>query len=158
MNTKRTPLAVRFWAKVRRGPGCWEWTGATSSGYGVICRGGKGGANGAPMLYAHRVSWELRKGPVPSGMRILHRCDNPQCVRLSHLILGTAKDNSQDMSRKGRCRRGSTHWTAKLSEDDARDIIAARRSGISGAVLAEKYGVRRNTIYRIANGERWSWL
>lgn len=93
------PLAERFWEKVRKSDGCWEWTGSrNAAGYGKLSEG----AAGSPRLRAHRVSWELANGPVPAGLWVLHRCDNPPCVRPDHLWLGTRLDNMQDCARKGR--------------------------------------------------------
>ena len=104
------PLAIRFAAKVNRdGPcagrlgRCWLWTGMTFGfGYGMIGAGGRGGK----MLVAHRAAWLLAEGPdsIPEGMCVLHRCDNPPCVRRSHLWLGTQGDNVRDAVAKGRLR------------------------------------------------------
>lgn len=97
----RIPIAQRFWAKVdKRAPDeCWEWTGARfQSGYGSILRGGRGSG----CARAHRVSYEMNVGPVPSGMHVLHRCDNPRCVNPGHLWLGTHADNMADRRAKGR--------------------------------------------------------
>lgn len=87
----------RFWSNVDRTGDCWIWIGSRlPSGYGRI--GGRG--------YAHRVSWALANGPIPAGMCILHRCDNPPCVNPSHLWIGTVADNMHDRDRKGRHRYG----------------------------------------------------
>lgn len=91
------PFEERFWAKVDKGDGCWEWTGGRANrGYGHVepVRGQN--------RSAHRVSWELTNGPIPDGLWVLHRCDNPPCVRPSHLFLGTHADNMRDMEAKGR--------------------------------------------------------
>ena len=103
----RSPLVERFWAKVdRSGPGpehrpelgpCWQWTASrTRAGYGKfsIRRG--------CFEESHRVSWRLHSGPIPDGLWVLHHCDNPPCVRPSHLFLGTNADNVADMLAKGR--------------------------------------------------------
>lgn len=98
----RRPEAERFWEKVKKTPSCWLWTGAHKDGrwpYGVL----GGGASRVPKL-AHRVSWELHHGPIPDGMNVLHKCDNPPCVRPDHLFLGTLSDNTQDMVAKGRAK------------------------------------------------------
>ena len=95
MNAKRR----RFMAKVEKSDGCWEWTAAKlKKGYGKFSKGRDG------WELAHRASWRLKHGQIPQGMQVLHRCDNPSCVRPSHLFLGVARDNTHDMIRKGRAR------------------------------------------------------
>lgn len=82
--------------------GCWLWLGfisppgkGTTGGYGRSCLNGKS-------QQAHRVSWQLHRGPIPEGMRVLHHCDVRCCVNPSHLFLGTMLDNTQDAINKGR--------------------------------------------------------
>lgn len=96
MPRKTRPLAERFWEKVRKGEGCWEWTAATVQGYGVIQMG-----RGLGTKRAHILSYELSIGPV-NGRWVLHKCDNPPCVRPDHLFLGDVGDNNRDMMAKGR--------------------------------------------------------
>jgi hypothetical protein len=103
------PLADRFWEKVDNdgpvpehrpelGP-CWLWTGArhVRSGHARINLGGGKGAT-----HAARVSWELHNGPLGPGQQACHHCDNPACVRPTHLFAGTQSDNVRDMHAKGR--------------------------------------------------------
>lgn len=81
----------------KTGP-CWLWIGGRfDSGYGKVLRGAK-------KLRAHRVSYELYVAPIPEGMHVLHKCDNPPCVNPNHLFLGTHIDNMRDMERKGRAK------------------------------------------------------
>ena len=75
--------------------GCLIWNGATRKGYGLIWYRGK-------LVSAHRLAWLLSKGEIPLGMQVLHKCDNPQCVNLKHLFLGSQRDNIQDAISKGR--------------------------------------------------------
>jgi hypothetical protein len=85
--TPRTPTTADI---------CWEWAGARNSdGYGKSYAG-----SGYRM--AHRVAWESSFGPIPDGLFVLHRCDNPPCVRPDHLFLGTNTDNVRDSVAKGR--------------------------------------------------------
>lgn len=101
-------LEKRFWSKVTRSEGCWEWNGyRTPDGYGRIWKDGKG-------CSATRISWEMAFGSIPDGLHVLHRCDNPPCVNPDHLFLGDRSTNMQDSVAKGRnffaskthCKRG----------------------------------------------------
>lgn len=75
----QAPLDVRFWEKVEKGPDCWTWTGAlTSGGYGSIWNGGKS-------CLAHRLAYQLTVGPVPDGLELDHLCRNTRCVNPEHL-------------------------------------------------------------------------
>ena len=86
----------RFFKKVKKTASCWDWKGSlTGLGYGQIWDRGKA-------RYAHRVSYEIHIGEIPSGMCVLHVCDNPSCVRPNHIFIGSKKDNSMDMVKKGR--------------------------------------------------------
>lgn len=79
--------------------GCWLWLGVeTDRGYGQLCVRGK-------MVYAHRLSYELFREPIPRGLFVLHKCDTRSCVNPDHLFLGTAKSNQCDMARKDRGRK-----------------------------------------------------
>ena len=76
--------------------GCIEFVGArTSAGYGNVWYDGRNWG-------AHRLTWFLVHGPIPEGMFVMHICDNPPCINIDHLMLGTPGDNSRDMARKGR--------------------------------------------------------
>jgi len=50
----------------------------------------------------HRLVWEQCRGKIPTGLNVLHKCDNRPCYNLKHLFLGTQKDNMTDMKLKGR--------------------------------------------------------
>lgn len=88
--------------------GCWEWTGPRlPSGYGHMSN----------MLYTHRAAYQLFVGPIPDGMHVCHRCDNPPCCNPEHLFLGTAADNMHDRDAKGRHRGGpNAPWRKRLAK------------------------------------------
>lgn len=89
-------LAEAFWRFVCKSDACWEWTASIGShGYGQLTY--------LQQKYtAHRLSWELHRGPIPDGLFVLHKCDNRRCVKPDHLFLGTQRENLEDMTRKGR--------------------------------------------------------
>jgi hypothetical protein len=91
-------LQQRFESKVERitESGCWLWTGSTTYfGYGQIRSNNR-------LSVAHRVAYELYVGQIPDGLCVLHRCDVPACANPGHLFVGSKKDNTQDMIKKGR--------------------------------------------------------
>src|SRR3990172_4237019 len=96
-----------FWAKVNKSDGCWTWTASKRKfGYGAFVWADSEGR--IIQGRAHRFSYELHHGPIPLGICVLHKCDNPACVRPSHLFLGTRADNNFDMLSKGRHVCGGT--------------------------------------------------
>lgn len=96
-----TPFAQRLKSCVRKANGCIEWVGGrTGYGYGQLKEGRR-------TRLAHRVAWELRYGLIPTELCVLHRCDNPACVNVQHLFVGTHKDNTADMIAKGRRKQGN---------------------------------------------------
>lgn len=144
------PLEKRFWEKVRMGPSCWEWLGATAGrGYGVVL-----GSN-RRQIYAHRASWALAHGEIPPGLSVCHKCDNPICVRPDHLFLGDSAANHADMVAKGRSTYGDRHGGARLSSREAAEIRERRAVGESCRALALIFGVCPQQIHRIGRGERW---
>ena len=152
----RTP-AGRFWQKVRKTDGCWNWRAAqTRKGYGHMSFGGK-------VVESHRVSWMLNVGPIPSGLWVLHRCDNPLCVRPDHLFLGTAKDNIQDAWKKGRMKRppyiyGEQCSWHQLKPAQVTEIRRRHSNGELNGDLAREFGVRHNVVWKVVNNRSWRYL
>jgi hypothetical protein len=149
------PLAERFWACVDKSGDCWTWTGyRTPRGYGRLQRNGVG-------LLAHRVSYELEHGSIPAGLHVCHHCDNPSCVRPSHLFLGDAKANLADMTAKGRRRSnppvGEAHSSSKLTAAIVVDVLRLR-GVVPQRDLAKRYGVVKSTIANIHRGTTWKHL
>lgn len=144
-------LAERLWRRVRKTRGCWLWTGAVKeNGYGVI-----GETRAGRMIGVHVVSWELTNGPVPDGLCVLHECDVRNCVRPSHLFLGTNADNTRDMYDKGRAPVGERHGCAKLRAMDVRHIRRRKAEGETQRQLAEAFGVSQPLINNIVHYKVW---
>ncbi len=104
---------------------------------------------------SHRVSWELTNGPIPKGICVLHKCDNPLCVNPSHLFLGTYADNMKDMTIKGRQARGTSIYTHKLTEEN---VLHIRSLELPMKDIAEMYKVHRTTISRIRSRKTWRYI
>jgi len=146
-----------FWAKVRKGEGCWEWQAAHyPTGYGAF------GIGNHRVEGAHRVAYRLVNGMIPAGAMVLHSCDNKNCVNPSHLFLGTQADNVHDMMAKGRMvsekntpnfQLGEKNNAAKLTTND---VLEIKRSTERPCVLARRFGVHYKTIWSIKKGLRWS--
>jgi DNA-binding transcriptional regulator YiaG len=150
MKRKDTPDG--FWARVDiRGPDeCWPWKGKPErNGYGrVRWHGRKPGA--------HRVSYELTKGPIRAGYKACHTCDNPPCCNPAHLFEGTDLDNMRDKAEKGRAARGLTNRNSKLTPKKVRALRFLYRSGqFSQDDLAETFDVTRENVQHIVNGRTW---
>lgn len=98
---KTRPLQERLTENLEWNGDCLEWQGhRRTKGHGQIRVAGRGSKCESP----HRVAYELWVGPIPEGMFVCHRCDNPPCCNPAHLFLGTALDNNLDMIQKGRYR------------------------------------------------------
>lgn len=149
------PLAERYWSKVVvNEDGCWGWNGnLTTAGYGYMPVTSPGTRQ--TTIGAHRISYEIHKGPIPEGLFVLHRCDNPPCTNPEHLFLGTPKDNMQDMARKGRSysAHGETSSRSILTNEQAREILL---SPMPSFLLAKKYGVAQETVSGIKRGSRYT--
>lgn len=155
----------RFWAKIKKCDDCWMWTAGTDKdGYGKFQWDGE-------TKRAHRFSYTFFRGPIPTGLFVCHSCDRPGCVNPEHLWLGTTKDNSADMKKKGRAAKGdknganwywkkhperhvkgeNVHWT-KLTEANVREI---RKSTDIHRVVAKRFGVSRALVSMIQNKKVW---
>lgn len=131
--------------------GCLEWQGAiTQAGYGQISvkRGDK-----HIMITAHRAHWIAMNGEwLPRDVFVCHKCDNPLCVNLDHLFLGSAKDNMEDMIRKGRW--GKTRRYATRECRYSREVVEAVRKEVgSNKDIALKYGMSVTYVYDIRRGK-----
>jgi len=146
-------LATRLAHYTKKGAGCWEWTGSRDpNGYGRLNIGGY------PAL-AHRLSWQVHCHEISPEQHVLHRCDNPACVRPDHLFLGDQADNNHDMIAKGRfspgVSLGEDHGHAKLTDDDVRAIRA--HPGPQTAI-AKQFGISQAQVSDIKRRKSWAHL
>ena len=128
--------------------GCWHWLGPTrAGGYGEVRRFG-----------AHRISYEIANGPIPEGMFICHRCDNPPCVNPEHLFAGTPAENTADAVAKSRMAHGERQGGARLTDAKVIEIRARVAAGEVQRRLAEEFAVSYMTISLIKNRRIWKHL
>jgi len=160
MAPKKRPLAVRFWEHVDKTGSCWLWTGSKDKdGYGGFTDENRRN------IRAHRASWIIHFGPIPTGMNVCHKCDNPPCVRPDHLFLGTYQDNTIDMVNKGRhggggkgVSRGSRNGCAKLNEQQVLKIRDLLDKGEKTDIIAAKFKVYWLTIFNIKHRKTWKHI
>lgn len=153
----------RFWSKVAIGEPdeCWLWTKSRfPKGYGQF----RVRPAPASPQKASRVAWALsNRRPVPDGLFVCHRCDNPPCCNPNHLFLGTGRDNMRDCIEKGRAGVCSPEFVAglverqrRLSDDQLRKAVLRNAGGESCRSIARDMGVAHTTITRLINGEQWA--
>jgi hypothetical protein len=156
----RKPVSERLFSKCQKDErtGCLVCSAARDRlGY---CRIYIPGNRPKKMQLAHRVAWELVHGPVPDGLCVLHNCpagDNPSCVNVEHLFLGTMRDNTQDMIAKGRhkyvTRRGEEHGRARFT---AEQILSMFRDQRANKVIAAEHKTAPGVVARIKRGASWA--
>lgn len=131
--------------------GCWI--------YKVGTRYGKIDVNGKNIL-AHRFSYELFNEKIPDGLYVCHKCDVPMCVNPKHLFLGTAKDNHDDMIRKGRkvFHKGSLSPNAKLSEETVSHIKWFLSNGTTMAKIGRELNIAYYHVMNIKRELAWSHI
>ncbi len=133
---------------------CWFWMGALDTGgYGLM--------QSTISSKAHRISWTLFHGNIPKDKKVLHKCDNRNCVNPDHLFLGSQYDNVHDMIAKGRARKasqnGEENGFSKLKEEQILEIRNKYKNGnTSCKKLANEYSCSPMNICRIINRKLWS--
>ena len=160
MGAKPGTTEERFWRYARRSDnnGCWAWAGARDhNGYGYMGIKVRQGKNNHTAIRAHRVSWMIHRGPIPRGMCVLHKCDNPQCTNPDHLFLGTRKDNNEDKIIKNRhCGApGEKNSGAKLTQQQVDEIRAFPRGKPTAAEIAKRFGISKGHVNDIRCGYAW---
>jgi len=150
----RKSLVFRFWGKFDRPKeGCWLWkAGKDGKGYGLI---GNGSHYDFHKILAHRLSWMLYNGPIPDGLCVLHKCDNPICVNPNHLFLGTKGDNAKDRDEKGRVAHGEEHYKAKLTKKQVEQIRQLRLVGLKITEIAKLFDVSKGHVSEIVSKKVW---
>jgi len=172
MNSKprfAAPRLNRFWKQVKKSPNdCWVFRGTPSKVYPKLVISGK-------QISAHRFSYELRHGPIPDGLMVLHTCDCRSCVNPSHLYVGTHQDNMNDMKYRNRSASGDRHGSRVHPDSRPRGemvsrgvllveqvqsirrllLIPAHESDIR---IAKQFSVTPATVWQIRTRRSWKHL
>lgn len=149
MQNKNVETVERFHEKwtLNKETGCWEWNASlNANGYGQMKRPGE-----RTNYLAHRLSYEIHYGQIPEDKMVCHTCDNPKCVKPSHLFIGTALDNNRDAASKER----STMHNARLNPEKVEAILLMSEQGISQSKIGRSFGVNQQAIFKIVHGLRW---
>ena len=127
---------------------CWEWgCSKFRNGYGQL-------KFRKENCGSHRLSFLVFCGPIPNGLRVLHRCHNKGCVNPEHLRLGTNKDNSEDMVRAGRVKGRPKGYRAS-KETRRRNSLAAKRRGYWEGENNPWFGKSRSGSKSPNFGRKW---
>lgn len=151
---KKMSRQDRFMRHVEKGDQHWLWVG---SRYGAGIRYGQflwKATDKRIVIPAHRASWMLHVGEIPSGLIVRHKCRRPDCVNPEHLELGTHKDNAMDRDRDGTTPRGARHHNS-VKEEVALEII---NSSGPHTEMASKHGIWPSTVRSIRIGKTWKHL
>lgn len=155
MAYNKLSIEERLLTKARWEGDCLVWVGDRDSNrYGRIRH------NGQKSYPAHRLMYELRKGVIPDGLVVRHKCDNPACINIEHLETGTQKDNVGDMFVRARANRanGEAHGRAKLTQaqvDEIRRRYTPGKYGKGTHALAREFGVAQSTVMAVVSGKHW---
>lgn len=150
------PVADRILKRLQSDgePGsCLLWTGKKHcDGYGEIQHDGR-------VWKVHRLMWTLTTGEIPDDLEVCHKCDNPACVRLDHLFLGTHTENMRDMASKGRGVtpdvRGERHGAAKITTAQALAIFNDPRTQTE---IAADYCIAQSLVSQIKRKKVWKHI
>lgn len=167
LNQALTEFKQHFMTKVNTqgnsADSCWFWLAGKrnptrkmarypSQNYGTIKFRGKD-------MLAHRVSYILHKGEIPSGYVIMHTCDNANCVNPNHLVCGTQAENMKQAAQNSiTYKQGSKHSQAKISEKDALEIRKLYSSGIGSTTISKMYPLSKVAIMNIVNRKTWKHI
>lgn len=156
-NRQRKPILDRFVDKILIGNDCWLWLGGKDKDGYPRTRDNK---KPYRQVRASRMAYELFIGPFPPGTEACHKCDNPPCVRPSHIFPGTHSDNMRDAIQKGRKvgMRGEAHPLAKLTNDEVLEIKILIRSKVRSYSIAKRFGVSAQTISNIKKERQWAHI
>lgn len=134
--------------------GCWLWLGwCDGDGYGKVNPGVLPGER-----VVHRIAHVVYVGPIPEGLSVLHRCDQPCCINPDHLFLGSHVDNMRDMIAKGRRVevKGSRHGQSKLSEGQVVEMRRLAARGWRSPALAMRFGISPRNVRDVVARKLWS--
>ena len=164
---ERKPEAQRFWEKVDQQEDesvCWDWLGSVDKdGYGWFSWESSISSNHqqtSKTVHAHKYAGFLKFGAsaLDKGILVRHTCDRRICVNPSHLLLGTAADNSADMVVRNRQACGEKQHQAILSDQQAKDVLIKyakekAEGRLYGALerLALEFNCPKQAIYRITS-------
>lgn len=147
----KTPIEKRLWDKVEQKgkTECWPWLGATTSaGYGLIW------LSDGKVSTVHREIFRQRKGGIPKGKLILHRCHNRKCCNPDHLKSGTQSENMADMVMSGRNSK-----VRVLNDSQVLEIVKIRTERkLPYKTIGLMFGVSGSNVSLICRGKTYSWL
>lgn len=108
----------------------------------------------------HRLIWCNANGVSVESIRglvVRHKCDNPRCIALEHLEIGTYQDNTDDRQKRGRTvvLRGEKCGTSRMTEKDVRMAFALSRQGLTQVEIAKRIGCYQAWVSSVLLRQSW---
>jgi len=132
------------------GDDCLIWPFSTSEGYGRI----------GDHVVSRLLCEEIHGPPPTPDHQAAHGCGRGHegCVAKGHPSWKAPVANNADKKAHGTFLRGARANTAKLTEEQVREIRHLKKDGLSAIEIGGRFGISQWSVFDIASRRTWGWL